>query len=89
MIDSRRNPFLFIAGLICFGSFTICGEQNELKRVIYIEVVCSLEKVFFLLTLRTFIRRGANIQEMRLDNKSNFLLGSERIAKTFLGHKPL
>lgn len=57
----QEEPLFIYCRVDLFRSFAICGEQKELKCVIYIEVVRSLETGFFLLTLRKFIRRRANI----------------------------
>ena len=43
----QEEPLFIYCRVDLFRSFAICGEQKELKCVIYIEVVRSLETVFF------------------------------------------
>ena len=78
----EEPPFTY-CGVNLFGLFVICSKRKELKRygvmftclssrAIDIEAAHSLDPDSFLLTLRRFIGRRGNVQQMKSDNGSNF-----------------
>ena len=89
----EESPFIY-CGVDLLGPFVICSKRKELKRygvmftclcsrAIHIEVAHSLDTDSFFLTLRRFIGRRGNIQQMRSDNGSNFVGAVEELLKSF------
>ena len=90
----QEEPSFTYCGVDLFESFIICSKQKELKRygvmftrlcsrVIHIEVAHSLDTDSFLLTLRRFMGRSGNIQQIRSDKGSNFVGAVKKLRKSF------
>ena len=90
----QEEPQFTYYGVDLYGPFIICSKRKELKcygvmftclcsRAIHIEVAHSLDTDSFLLTLRKFIGRRGNIQQMRSDSESNFNGAVKELRKSF------
>ena len=91
-VTANKPPFTFV-GVDCFGPFNVRRGRSQVKRygvlftclttrAIHIEVAHSLDTDSFINSLRRFIARRGNPEEMRSDNGTNFVSGEKELRKS-------
>jgi len=91
-VTANKPPFTFV-GVDCFGPFNVKRGRSQVKRygvlftclttrAIHIEVAHSLDADSFVNSLRRFIARRGNPEEIRSDNGTNFVAGEKELRKS-------
>ena len=84
-----KPPFTF-TGVDCFGPFEVHRARFKVKRygviftclalrAVYIEILSSLDTESFINALRRFVARRGLPEEMRSDNRGNFVSGEREL----------